>query len=135
MLITGGLFGDRNNLGGLKSAEIYHPDTNSTCTLPDLPEKYYGHTQDGSLLCGGRAGKHYFGSIYCRRWNNFTGTWDKVSRSLIESRLFHVSWTPADGSGTYLIGGDSVWKNTTYEVFEKDTNKVNATFPMQYVTV
>ena len=42
VLITGG-----------KSAEMFHPDRDSPCVLPDLPDMRHSHSQDGSLVCGG----------------------------------------------------------------------------------
>ena len=86
-----------------KSAEIYHPDRDSPCVLPKLPDPRSDHTQDGELMCGG-----YNTRRSCRRWNPDTGAWDEVtnvSNSLTHERAEHVSWTPADGSGTYLMGG------------------------------
>merc|ERR1719500_2579518 len=65
VLITGGY--------GQQSAEIYQPHRDSSCVLPDLPEERFGHTQDGSLLCGG-----WETDRFCRRWNPKTGSWDLV---------------------------------------------------------
>ena len=64
VLITGGQ-------GARQSAEIYHPERDSACVLPDIPDRRQGHTQDGSLLCGD------FRRSSCRRWNPDTGpgTW------------------------------------------------------------
>ena len=64
VLITGGY-------GAAQSAEIYHPDRDSVCVLPDLPDGRYHHTQDGSLLCGGM-----FTPRSCLGWNPDTGAWD-----------------------------------------------------------
>merc|ERR1739844_679418 len=79
VLITGGWDTGR-------SAEIYHPDRDSACVLPDLPDGRWDHTQDVSLLCGG-----WERPKSCRRWN--TGAWDLVTESLRESRASHTSWT------------------------------------------
>merc|ERR1712079_153574 len=95
VVITGGYDYDAT-----KSAEIYHPDKDTPCVLPDLPDKREDHTQDGSLMCGG-----YDTTRSCRKWNPDTGAWDEVTTSLTHQRYHHVSWTPADGSGTYLMGG------------------------------
>ena len=107
VLITGGW-------AGMISAEIYQPDRDSACVLPDLPDVRFGHTQDGSLTCGGG-----FNSAKrsCHRWNSVTGTWDLVTESLTGGRDDHTSWTPADGSGTYLMGGGG-WSYKTAEVAE-----------------
>merc|ERR1719323_1606808 len=66
VLITGGGPAGSSRV----SAEIYHPDRDSACVLPDLPEGRFFHTQDGSLTCGGG-----FNSAMrsCHRWNSVTG--------------------------------------------------------------
>ena len=90
----------------LKSAEIYLPDTNTSCSLPQMPEMRKYHTEDGGLVCGGEL---EFGSYsnsnshiltLCDSWAN--GTW-KRSHTLKLKRRSHVSW--AASSGVYLIGG------------------------------
>ena len=69
---------------------------NQWCTLPDLPvDRVETHTQEGLLTCGGTE---------CHKWNNVTGTWD-LSHNLTSGRENRLSWTPASGNGTYLIGG------------------------------
>ena len=117
MLITGGY-------GGLYSAELYHPDRDSPCVLTDLPDKRYQHTQDGSLLCGG-----LYTRRSCLRWN--AGAWDKVTEALTADRYGHTSWTPADGSVTYLMGGEESHK--TSEVIDQD-NGVTSSFPLEHRT-
>ena len=115
--------------GGSKtkqSVEIYHPDRDSACVLPDIPGGRYSHTQDGSLLCGG-----YRTVESCRRWNPDTGAWDLVTESLTGVRGDHTSWTPADGSVTYLMGGFRFDKTSL--VIDKD-NGVTSSFPLQHET-
>ena len=118
VLITGGE-------GALQSAEIYQPNRHSACVLPDLPDQRYGHTQDGSLLCGG-----WGTNRSCRRWNSTTGAWDLLTESLTKKRRAHTSWTPHD-SLTYLMGG---WKSEeTSEVLNIKSN-VSLPFPLQHKT-
>ena len=125
VLITGGW-------AGLISAEIYHPDRDSACVLPDLPDVRFGHTQDGSLLCGG---SYLAGDPRsCRRWNPDTGSWDLVTESLTVERVYHISWTPADGSVTFLMGGDEGFEDYTSEVIGSDNN-VSTSFPLQHSTM
>ena len=116
VLITGGN-------GANQSAEIYHPDRNSACVLPNIPDLRVFHTQDGSLMCGGDTTPRS-----CRRWNPDTGAWDLVTESLTEERWGHTSWTPADGSGTYLMGG---FESITSELIDKD-NGVTKSFYLKY---
>ena len=121
VLITGGwTFGIR-----AQSAEIYHPDLDTPCVLPDMPDQRAHHTQDGSLLCGG-----YYTPRSCRRWNPDTGAWDLVTESLTGYRDFHISWTPADGSVTYLMGGGGSESRKTSEVIDQD-NGVRSSFHLQ----
>ena len=123
VLITGGT----GAWGTEQSAEIYHPDLHTPCVLPDLPDSRYGHTQDGSLMCGGR-----YTPRSCRRWNADNGTWDLVTESLTKDRHYPISWTPEDGSVTYLMGG---WGSfTTSEAIHKN-NSVTSSFPLQHITM
>ena len=132
MLITGGSGG---TYPPGKSAELYHPDRDTPCVLPDLPDQRWLHTQDGSLMCGGS-----YTPRSCRRWNPDTGAWDEVTNvtnSLTHERDEHVSWTPADGSGTYLMGGRlsvSTRNNErTSEIIDTDGN-VGSSFSLSYKT-
>ena len=118
VLITGGWSAEQ-------SAEIYHPDRDTPCVLPDLPDQRATHTQDGSLICGGELESRRS----CRRWN--AGAWDLVTESLTKQRGAHTSWTPTDGSVTYLMGGYG--SEITSEDITKD-NSVSAPFTLQHKT-
>ena len=121
VLITGGV-----ERGTPQSAEIYHPERDSPCFLPDLPANRAYHTQDGSLplLCGGSDKLRI-----CWRWNPDTGTWDMATESLTKKRSSHISWTPGDGSETYLIGGS--YSDRTSEIIDLENN-VKSSFPLQH---
>ena len=94
----------------LQSVEIYNPVTNTICSLPELPEARYYHTQDGELACGG------FGDSSntwrtCVKWSSESGSWTQ-SHTLRQERIWHVSWSTEDG--VYLIGvGDSSSERTS----------------------
>ena len=118
VLITGGF-------RAVKSAEIYHPDLDSPCVLPDLPWSRRRHTQGGSLVCAG-----IWASKSCRKWNPDTGAWDLVT--LKEQRTDHTSWTPAEGSVTYLMGGYVDGTGNTSEILQHKNRKVSASFPLKY---
>merc|ERR1712024_328274 len=92
VLISGG----HSSYGSLQSVEIYNPATNTTCSLPQLPEVRYYHTQDGELACGGRTHKRT-----CVKWNSDSGSWTKFP--ILRHRVHHVSWATEDG--VYLMGG------------------------------
>ena len=48
----------------------------------------------------------------CLQWSPDTGTWEELLTFDIW-RSSHVSWTPASGTGTYLIGGGASTMTTT----------------------
>ena len=83
-----------------KTAELFLPSTGTSCALPNLPELRYYHSADNNILCGGST--NYNGN--CLQWSPDTGTWEELL-TLDVGRTYHVSWTPASGTGTYLIGG------------------------------
>ena len=113
----------------MQSAEIYHPDRDTPCVLPDLPYSHSEHTQDGSLVCGGSRTRRS-----CRRWNADTGAWDLVTESLTKIRMRHISWTPTDGSVTYLMGGYlGSQSSKTSEAIDQD-NGVTSSFPLKHRT-
>ena len=53
----------------------------------------------------------------CTQWVPETGSWEATDITLDIGRHRHVAWTPANSSGTYLMGGDGDrghnWKTTT----------------------
>ena len=103
ILITGGY-------GSLNTAELYLPSSGLSCSLPNLPGDRWEHTQESSgLLCGG-----YGSEESCIQWSPATGTWEELL-TLDVGRNNHVSWTPSNGTGTYLLGGDTPtqWRTTT----------------------
>ena len=112
--------------GSRRSAEIYNPLTNTSCSLPQFPEDRYRHSQDGDLACGGGGTNRTRTS--CIKWSPASGTWTK-SHTLRQSRFGHGSWATA--SGVYLIGG---WysKKTSEKV--KSDGTVEDGFVLKYDT-
>ena len=87
----------------LQSVEIYNPVTNTICSLPELPEARYYHTQDGELACGGFGdSSNTFTPYTCVKWSSESGSWTQ-SHTLLQVRIWHVSWATEDG--VYLMGG------------------------------
>ena len=113
VLITGGMA-----TGDLLS-EIYDPFTETSCSLPpNLPDERFSHTQDGLLLCGGTSiSKSGDQSQTCLTWNQ--GSWD-VSHHLSSKRSAHISWTPATGNNTYLMGGYYLNNEKTTDIVGPD---------------
>ena len=65
------------------------------------------HTVDNHILCGGP------GFVFsCLKWSPDTGTWEDLL-TLDVGTYDHVSWTPANGIGTYLMGGNGGIRTTT----------------------
>ena len=72
-----------------------------------MNQSVYGHTQDGSLMCGG------FHKESCSEWNSDSGIWNWKFLTLPRNKEDHASWTPQSDVGTYLMGGaDDSWKTT-----------------------
>ena len=80
---------------------------------------------DNHILCGG-------GNIgdTCLQWNPDNGTWEELL-TLDVRRYDHVSWTPANGIGTYLMGGNGGIKTTT--LIASDGSQVPG-FALEYNT-
>ena len=119
VLITGGY----NDGVFFKSAEIFNPVTNTSCSLPQLPEGRSCHSEDGGLACGG-----YPTLTSCVKWSPATGTWTK-SHTLRQKRRYHLSWATA--SGVYLIGGQ--YSGKTSEKVKLD-GSVEEGFSLKYDT-
>ena len=77
-------------------------------------------------MCGGA-----YTDRSCWRWNNDTGAWDLVTKSL-QRRRDPISWTSADGSVTYLMGG--YWSPNTSDVLDNRSGGVKPSFPLKYKT-
>ena len=67
-------------------------------------------SRDG-MLCGGSVpiGKEDFADQKCVQWQYIpmmdSCRWETIDLIMDFGRYDHVSWTPANGSGTYLMGG------------------------------
>ena len=88
------------------SAEIFSPDSPDTpCILPELPAPYFGHTQNGGLLCGGYRNETRYN---CRQWNSTESKFlENPVHKISPGRYFHVSWTPVSGNETILMDGNT----------------------------
>ena len=64
--------------------ELLHGDGSPWCSLPDLPEARYQHTQTGLEACGGRNNSAHF--FTCVRLE--AGSWTQ-SHQLVEPREDH----------------------------------------------
>ena len=115
--------GGYNGTDKLSSVEVYHPGTNTSCTLPSLPGGIWRHSQDGFIQCGGDGSRQF-----CHTLNTDTAQWTKT-HSLSEKRYQHKSSRREDGS-ILLIGG--YYSKTTTELVS-DSSAVSTTgFTLKY---
>ena len=111
------------------TAELYVPSTGLSCALPKLPSGIWLHTLESSgLLCGGR----FYSDIkdICLQWSPDSGSWSE-ELTLDTERSAHVSWTPDNGIGTYLMGGSYTMRTTT---LVRPDGTQEAAFPLKYDT-
>ena len=123
IIVTGGTHGAR-------SAELLHGNGSYWCSLPDLPEVRYGHTQTGLEACGSFRAKTKTKTktkTTCVKLSG--GTWSP-SHQLVEKRADHSIWTSP--AGTLIIGGH--YSKKTTEVLDTATGNSNASFPLKYET-
>ena len=105
------------------SVELLHSDGSPWCSLPDLPESRWDHTQTGLEACGGGGSAT---RTTCVRLE--AGSWTP-SHQLVEQR-FHLSW--ASPAGTLLMGG--ILSPQTTELLDANTGDSVTSFPLKYHT-
>ena len=105
------------------------PDSpSSLCILPDLPVRYFGHTQHGGTLCGGLSGTQ----TTCRQWNSKDASFPaKPVHEFKSGRFYHVSWTPVSEKETFLIGG-GFKSNNSSTIVEPEVLEGSPGFPIKY---
>ena len=116
ILVTGGGSGDNE-----RSVEALWSNGSSLCSLPDMPDVRYYHTQSGLVTCGGGST-----STSCYTFTN--GVWTK-SHTLRHERYHHSSWTSP--MGIVLMGGAG--SDTTTELLTDDGQSTEH-FSLQYRT-
>ena len=97
VLVTGGI-GTTKSVQ--TSVELLSSNGTRLCSLPNLPEKRYYHSQTGVLACGG--GSRGSGSAYKSCFKFADSRWKK-SHTMGTSRYGHTGW--ASPQGVLLIGG------------------------------
>ena len=109
VLITGG-YSHQDTNATFHSAEIFLPNSpGNPCILPDLPERYYAHTQDSGMICGG-----YYTQNTCRKWSPKEGNFpEKPVHYFKPVRFHHVSWTTSEKETILFGGGAHDTRNTT----------------------
>ena len=71
----------------------------------------------------------------CTKWIPETGSWEAANITLDIGRHNHVAWTPANGSGTYLMGGgDSFEESMDSTTLIKPDGTQEPGFLLKYFT-
>ena len=104
ILITGG----QNKSGRLSSAEVFIPGLNESCSLSNMTQSRFRHTQNDFLSCGGDEGK----GNKCEVYSPQRGNWRIESYSLHYERHGHTSWSLNES--VVLLGG--WYSNSTTEI-------------------
>ena len=103
----------------VRTVEVFVPATNTSCSLPSLPEKTAGHIQDGLSQCGG-----YGSEMFCQEFSQ--GEWR--TQNLSQRRVRHTSWRT--GTSLFLMGGMES-NETTEEIADGVTRE---SFELAYET-
>ena len=109
------------------SVEVLHSDGSPWCSLPDLPDDRYAHTQTGLEACGGG----YSSAIKTTCVRLSGGSWSP-SHQLVEKRAYHSIW--ASPAGTLLMGSNEYKRKNTTELLDTNTGKSVRSFPLKYET-
>ena len=107
------------------SVELLHSDGSPWCSLPDLPESRWDHTQTGLEACGGGGSAT---RTTCVRLE--AGSWTPSHQLVEKKRIHHSSW--ASPAGTLLIGG--VYSKKTTELLDANTGGSVISFPPKHNT-
>ena len=90
------------------SVELLSSNGTRLCSLPNLPEKKWQHSQTGVLACGGGSGSAYKSCF------KFADSRWKKSHTMGTSRYGHTGW--ASPQGVLLIGGTDTQSQTSAEL-------------------
>ena len=86
-MIAGGYGRDHSDVGSYSSVEVYSPETNSTCLLPDITFNRLYNKAHGTLICDDT----YYDKCY--NFSTTTGTWERTNHTLSDVTSFgSVSW-------------------------------------------
>ena len=113
--------------------EILRENGSYWCSLPDLPEDRYFHTQSGLITCGNQSPQvisigqtiDINSTRSCLTFSS--GQWIK-SHSLLFSRVYHSSWISKEG--VVLMGSGQGGSANTSEILTNDGNS-RPSFPLK----
>ena len=120
IIITGGW-----SSSSYRSVEILQQNGSYWCSLPDLPDIRYKHTQSGLIACGS-GGYNSDTETSCLTLTD--GHW-MTSHQLQYSRSEHSSWTSQHG--VVLMGG--LGSTTTTEILHDDGGS-SSSFSLKHST-
>jgi len=123
VLITG------NWGNGQSEAELFLPRSNSSCSLPNLPDKRQGHIQSGNTLCGGEGSSPSSPGRTCLEWQK--GDWVQLAFTFSEQRWSSSHWRLKNGSLIIMGGLDAEAQQTSYLL---EGNTTQPSFKMKYLT-
>ena len=95
------------------------------CSLPNLPDERFGHTQTGLMACGGGNKSHSIST--CLTFQN--GSW--IYSYMTEARFSHSSWKSPNG--VMLLGGKMIHPLLSSEILTED-GEWNSSFDLHYKT-
>jgi len=125
VLIAGGVTG-LDSSTGLKSAELFNPNTGETCPVGDLPKITYHFSSCNGLQCGGAATSYRS----CTRFEP-NGTFSQTSVYLNKDRSAYVCW-PFPSGEVLLMGG--YFSKTTTELVAADGSSSTPNFTLAHDT-
>ena len=108
-----------------RPVEILHANGSYWCSLPNLPDDRYSHTQSGLVTCGG-----YRSDTRTSCLTFSSGQW-RTSHQLQHSRYHHSSWMSQHG--VVLMGGSTWDSQTTTEMLTED-GQSSPSFTLKYDT-
>ena len=110
-------------MSSYKTVEVLFTNGTSYCTLPDVSEFRYFHTQDGLTACGG---PNFDTQDNCVTLTD--GQWT-LSHTLLHARYQHTSWALGDGR-VVLMGG--FFSDNTTEIFSPGSSSTTEGFTLKY---
>ena len=122
IIITGG----DTNSG--RSVEILREDGSYWCSLPDLPDDRFEHTQSGLVTCGGIGNDKSTMHTSCLTFTD--GQW-RPSHQLHDQRSRQSSWMSQQG--LVIMGGMDRSSRTTTEILT-DNGRSVPYFELKYQT-
>ena len=111
----------------LDSVELLNMDGTWNCPMPTMPEARAGHTQTGTVVCGGD-GWGGDGRKSCITFISGDVNWEKT-HTLANERYYHSAWDSPQG--VMLLGGRD--SGTTSEIL-LENGDTDPGFNLDFIT-